>query len=99
MKKELSENLISLRKAVLIVMFSIMLISFSSCASLIDALLGETACAHPGCNSNASGKTAYCHFHVPPTISENDHIKIDNKNAYKLHKPIEPIDIKINRKN
>lgn len=99
MKKELILDFVSLKKSALIVMFSIMLLSFSSCVSLIDALLGDTACAHPGCNSNASGKTAYCHFHVPPTISENDHIRIDSKNAYKQHKPIEHTDIKIKKKN
>lgn len=99
MKKVATSDLISLKKSALIVLFAIMILSFSSCASLIDALLGETACAHPGCNSNASGRTPYCHFHVPPTISENEPVNIDYNNAYKLHKPIEPTDIKIKRKN
>lgn len=98
MKKVLFIDLISLRKNTLIILFAITLLSFSSCVSLVDALLGDTACAHPGCNSNASGRTAYCHFHVPPTISETDHVKIDSKNAYKLHKPIEPTDVKIKKK-
>lgn len=99
MKKVLFLNFNALRKVALMVIFALILFSFSSCTTLVDALLGDTACAHPGCNSNASGRTAYCHFHVPPTISENDPIKIDSKNAYKLHKPLESTDLKIKKKN
>lgn len=99
MKKVILLDFISLRKAYLIVLFTIMILSFSSCASLIDMLLGESGCAHPGCNRNATQNTAYCHFHIPPTINENDHITIDSKNAYKVHKPPAHTDVKIKRKN
>lgn len=99
MKKVVTSDLVSLKKSTLVVIFAIMLLSLSSCGSLVNALLGETACAHPGCNNNASGRTPYCHFHVPPTISENEPVKIDYNNAYKLHKPLAPIDVKIKKKN
>ena len=95
--------LISLRKTIMIVFFSIMLLSLSSCATFINALLGDTECAHPGCTRNASGRTAYCHFHVPPTLNENEPVKIDSNNAYKLHKPLSEEEmktkVKINRRN
>ena len=99
MKKVWILDLASLRKAVSIAIISIIFFSLSSCATFINALLDDTECAHPGCSRNASGKTAYCHFHVPPTLNENGPIKIDNKNAYKLHKPSAHTDIKIKRKN
>lgn len=88
MKKVLFLNLNAFRKVTIIVFFSIFLLSLSSCVAFVNALLGDTECAHPGCTRNASGKTAYCHFHVPPTLNENEPIKIDSNNAYKLHKPL-----------
>ena len=95
MKKVLFLNLNALGRVALMIFFSIMLLSLSSCATFINALLGDTECARPGCTRNASGKTAYCHFHVPPTLNENGDVKIDSNNAYKLHKPLENIDVKL----
>ena len=94
MKKVLSVNLISLRKAVLIVMFSIMLISFSSCVTLIDTFLGNSTCIQPVCDRDTSGKLSYCIIH-----SDREPVDVDIRNPYKLHKPIEHADIKIKKKN
>ena len=103
MKKVSFIDLSFLRKAALIVLFSIMFLLLSSCVTFINALLDDPECAHPGCSRNASGKTAYCHFHVPPTLNENDPIIIDTKDPYKLHKAMSDEEIKtkvkINRKN
>lgn len=94
MKKELTLDIISLRKAALIILFVIILLSFSSCVTLIDALLGNTTCIEPGCDRDAFGKTSYCIIH-----SDREPVEVDTRNPYKLHKPIEHTDIKIKRKS
>ena len=94
MKKHLSEILISLRKITLIVIFPIMLITFSSCVSFIETLLGSSTCIQPGCDRDTSVKSSYCILH-----SDREPVEIDTRNPYKLLKPIENTDIKIKRKN
>ena len=94
MKKEIFIGLVSFKKAVLIIWFSIILLSFSSCVTLIDALFGNSTCIQPGCDRDTSGKSSYCILH-----SDREPVEVDISNPYKLHKPIEHSDIKIKRKN
>ena len=83
-----------LRKTVLIVLFSIMLLSLSSCVTIIDSLLGNSTCIEPGCDRDARKHASYCIIH-----SDKEPVVVDTSNPYKLHKPQTSIDIKIKRKN
>ena len=93
MKKVLFLNLNVLRKFALIVFLALIFFSFSSCTTLIDALLGNSTCIYPGCDRDTFGKSSYCIIH-----SDSEPVEVDTKNPYKLHKPIESTDIKIKRK-
>ncbi len=98
MKKVLFLNLNALRRVALMVFFSIMLLSLTSCVSLIDALLGNSTCIEPGCDRDARAHSSYCIIH-----SDKEPIEVDTSNPYKLHKPMSDEEIKtkvnINRKN
>ena len=72
MKKVLTLGIISLRKAALMILFVIILLSFSSCVTLFDALLGNTTCIEPGCDRDAFGKTSYCIIH-----SDREPVEVD----------------------
>ncbi|HZJ79855.1 MAG TPA: hypothetical protein VFC69_04685 [Dysgonamonadaceae bacterium] len=90
MKKVLFLNLNAWRRAALMVFFSIIILSFSSCASLIDALLGNSTCIEPGCDRDARAHSSYCIIH-----SDKEPVKVDTTNPYKLHKPLENTDVKL----
>lgn len=83
MKKEIFIDLFSFRKVALIILFSIILLSFCSCSTLIDALLGNSTCIEPGCDRDTSGNSSYCILH-----SDKEVIEVDTSNPYKLHKPL-----------
>lgn len=93
MKKLLTLDLISLRKATLILFFAIMLLSFSSCVALIDSLLGNSTCIEPGCDRDTSGHKAYCILH-----SDKEPVEVDTKTPYKIHQPLTEKDMKANIK-
>ena len=90
MKKVLFLNLNALRRVALMVFFSIMLLSLTSCVSLIDALLGNSTCIEPGCDRDARAHSSYCIIH-----SDKEPVKVDTTNPYKLHKPLENTDVKL----
>lgn len=83
MKKVLVLDLTSLRKSVLIVTISLMLISLSSCAAILDSLLGNSTCIYPGCDNDTTGHSSYCIIH-----SDREPVEVDTSNPYKLHKPM-----------
>lgn len=100
MRKEFYRDFISLRKTVMIALLTILLLLFSSCAAILDTIVGDSSCAHPGCNNNKSAHTAYCHYHIPPTLKDVKHTEIESKNAYKVHKPLsgDVMKVKIKKK-
>ena len=83
MKKVLYLDLSTLRKVVLITTISIILLSLSSCATILDSLLGNSTCIYPGCDRDTSRHSSYCIIH-----SEKEPIEVDTRNPYKLHKPM-----------
>ncbi len=89
MKKTLLFDLTSLRKVALIATISFMLLSFSSCATIIDTLLGNSTCIEPGCDRDTSRHSSYCIIH-----SEKEPVEVDVKNPYKLHKPLSDEEMK-----
>ena len=88
----------SLRKAALVVLLAFMLLSLSSCATIIDSLLGNSTCIEPGCDRDTSRHASYCIIH-----SDKEPVEVDVRNPYKLHKPLSEEEmktkVKINRKN
>ena len=90
MKKVLFLNLNALRRVALMVFFSIMLLSLTSCVSLIDALLGNSTCIEPGCDRDARAHSSYCIIH-----SDREPVEVDTSNPYKLHKPLDNRDVKL----
>lgn len=89
MKKVLSLDLTSLRKVALIATISLMLLSLSSCAALLDSILGNSTCIHPGCDNDTMGHSSYCIIH-----SDREPIEVDTRNPYKLHKPMSEEEIR-----
>ena len=83
MRKIAFIDLTSLRKTALIALFSIILLSLSSCATLIDSLLGNSTCIAPGCDNDTSGHASYCIIH-----SDREPVEVDTSKPYKLHKPL-----------
>ncbi|NLZ95893.1 MAG: hypothetical protein GX921_08730 [Bacteroidales bacterium] len=94
MKKVSVIDFTSLKKTALIALLSIIFLSLSSCAAIIDSLLGISTCIEPGCDRDARKNASYCIIH-----SDKEHVEVDVSNPYKLHKPPADIDIKIKRKN
>jgi hypothetical protein len=98
MKKVLFLNSNALRKVVLMIFFSIMLLSLTSCAAIMDSLLGNSTCIEPGCDRDARKNASYCIIH-----SDKEYIEVDTSKPYKLHKPMSDEEmktkVKINRKN
>ena len=90
MKKVLSLNSNAFRKTTSIVLFSIMLLSLSSCAAIIDSLLGNSECIEPGCDRDARAHSSYCIIH-----SDREPVEVDTSNPYKLHKPLDNRDVKL----
>lgn len=93
MKKVLFLNLNALRRVALMVFLSIILLSLSSCVSLIDALLGNSTCIAPDCDRDARDARAhssYCIIH-----SDREPVEVDTSNPYKLHKPLDNRDVKL----
>lgn len=81
MKKVLLLDSAFLRKAALIATISIMLLSLSSCVSILNTLLGNSTCIEPGCDRDTRGRSSYCIIH-----SDREPIEVDVSNPYKLHK-------------
>ena len=81
----------------MITLFSIILLSFSSCVAIVNALLGTSTCIEPGCDRDALGYSAYCIYH-----SDREPVEVNTKNLYKVHKPLSEEEmkakVKINRK-
>lgn len=98
MKKVLLFSLSSLNKVVLIALLFIIFLSLSSCATIIDSLLGNSTCIEPGCDRDTSRHASYCIIH-----SDKEPVEVDVRNPYKLHKPLSEEEmktkVKINRKN
>ena len=98
MKKVLFLNLKTLRKVALMLFFSIILLSLTSCATIIDSILGNSTCIAPGCDNNTSGHSSYCIIH-----SDREPIEVDVSKPYKLHKPLSEEEmrarVKIKKKN
>ena len=89
MKKVLSLNSNAFRKTTSIVLFFIMLLSLSSCAAIIDSLLGNSECIEPGCDRDARAHSSYCIIH-----SDREPIEVDVSKPYKLHKPMSDDEMK-----
>lgn len=89
MKRVLFLSLNVLRKAAIVAFLSITVLSLSSCATIIDSLLGNSTCIYPGCDRETSGHKAYCILH-----SEMEPVEVDTKTPYKLHKPMSDDDMK-----
>ncbi len=89
MKKVLFLDLSFLRKSAMVVFFSIMLLSLSSCAAIINSLLGNSTCIEPGCDRDTSGHASYCIIH-----SDKEPVKVDLSKPYNLHKPLSDEEIK-----
>ena len=95
MRKEFYRDFISLRKTGMIALLTILLLSFSSCASIVNTLLGTSTCVNPGCDRDALGYSAYCIYH-----SDREPVEVNTKNLYKVHKPLseEEMKAKMNKK-
>lgn len=97
-KKVLLLDSTFLRKAAIVVFFSIMLLSLSSCVSILNTLLGNSTCIEPGCDRDTRGNSSYCIIH-----SDREPVEVDVSNPYRLHKTMSDEEmkarVKINRKN
>ena len=93
MKKEFFKDFIFLRKTGMIVLFTIMLFSFSSCATIVNTLLGTSTCINPGCDRDALGYATYCIYH-----SDREPVEVNTKNIYKVDKPLSEEEMKAKMK-
>ena len=93
MKRESCRDFISLKKIGVIVLYSIILLSFSSCATIVNTLLGTSTCINPGCDRETLGYAAYCIYH-----SDREPVEVNTKNLYKVHKPLSEEEMKAKMK-
>ncbi len=95
MRKEFYRDFISLRKTGVIAILTIMLLLFSSCASIVNTLLGTSTCVNPGCDRDALGYSAYCIYH-----SDREPVEVNTRNLYKVNKPLsgDVMKVKIKKK-